>query len=367
MNYSRLVKAYIIPIAAYQAVAIAGGYGTGREVVQFFSSHGAYGGLLGVAAAALILAIVTGLTFEFARLFKVYDYRSFFDKLVGPAWIFYEILYLTFFLIVLAVVASAADNILQSRLGLPENVGLLLMLSLVAVLLFFGRAVVERSLVVITTLLLGAFIYYFISVLSVDSALILDRFSSDNSTSFSWVVPALQFSMYSATVAVIVLFSTTGIETRKDAFLSGGLCGLIVMIPGFLFHVSFMGQLEGVTQANVPIYWMIDQLGIPLLLTVYIIAMFGTFLGTGLGFLQAVSDRLDTWSMNRSGASLARWKHACVAVGGLLISAILGQFGIIDLIAKGYGTLGWGFLIVFILPLVTIGAYRIFSPVPGKI
>ncbi len=367
MNYSRLVKAYIIPIAAYQAVAIAGGYGTGREVVQFFSSNGAYAGLFGLTASALLLAVVTALTFEFARLYKVYHYRSFFEKLIGPAWVLYEALYILFFLIVLAVVASAADNILQSRLGLPENVGLLLMLTLVAVLLFFGREVVERSLVVITVLLLGAFIFYFTSAYSVDSALIADSFSRNDSTDFSWLTPALQFSMYSATVAAIVLFSITGIETRTEALLSGSLCGLIVMIPGFLFHITFMGHIDELTQVNVPIYWMIDRLGIPLLLTVYIIAMFGTFLGTGLGFLQAVSDRLDAWSMDRSGNSLPRWLHACVAIGGLLISVILGQFGIIDLIAKGYGTMGWGFLIVFILPILTIGAYRIFGPAPAKI
>ena len=51
----------------------------------------------------------------------------------------------------------------------------------------------------------------------------------------------------------------------------------------------------------------------------------------------------------------------------LLISAMLGQFGIIDLIAKGYGTIAWGFLIVFIIPIMTIGVYKIYlsSRSPG--
>lgn len=361
MNLSRLTKAYIVPIAVYQATSIAGGYGTGREVVQFFTSQGPYGGLLGLLAAALLIGLVAAVTFEFARLFKVYDYRSLIKVLIGPAWIAFEVLYVLLFLIVLAVVASAAGNILSNRLGIPENVGLLLMLSIIGSLIFFGRTVVERSMVAITILLMTAFIYYFISVFTVDNSVILARFAGDPQMSLSSVIPALQFAMYSAPVAAIVLFSTTGIETRREALVSGGLCGLILMLPGLLFHTSFMGRLDQVIQAEVPVYWMIDQLQTPLLLPVYLIAMFGTFLGTGLGFLQAVSERLDTWSTDRKGKPLSRWIHVSVAIGGLLVSAMLGQFGIIALIAKGYGTIAWGFLLVFIVPILTIGAYRVFS------
>jgi len=350
-----------MPIAAYQAVAIAGGYGTGREVIEFFTSFGVFGGIYGLITAALFLGVVTAVTFEFARIFRVYDYRSFFKELIGPFWGLFEILYILLFLIVLAVVASAAGSILSSRLGAPENLGLLLMLSIIASLLFFGREVVERSLVVITTLLLAAFIYYLAAVLSVDGPLILSRFSAGQATDFSWLKPALQFGMYSAAVAVIILFSTTGIETRKEAFVSGGLCGLIFMIPGLLFHISFMGRLEEVLAIKVPVYWMIDQIDVPYLLLIYLVAMFGTFLGTGLGFLQAVNERLDTWATARMGKPLPRWLHVCVAIVALLISAVLGQFGIIDLIAKGYGTIAWGFLIVFIIPIMTMGIYRIYS------
>jgi uncharacterized membrane protein YkvI len=361
MISSRIARVYIVPIAAYQAVAIAGGYGTGREVIEFFTSFGVFGGIYGLATAALFLGVVTAVSFEFARIFRVYDYRSFFKELIGPFWFLFEILYILLFLIVLAVVASAAGSILSSRLGAPENLGLILMLSIIASLLFFGREVVERSLVVITFLLLAAFIYYLAAVLSVDGSLILNRLGSVQETDLSWLKPALQFGMYSAAVAVIILFSTNGIETRKEAFVSGGLCGLIFMIPGLLFHISFMGRLEEVLTIKVPVYWMIDQIDVPYLLPVYLVAMFGTFLGTGLGFLQAVNERLDTWAVARMGKPLPRWLHVCVAIAALLMSAMLGQFGIIDLIAKGYGTIAWGFLIVFIIPVMTMGIYRIYS------
>lgn len=34
MNYARVSGVYVVPISAYQAVAITGGYGTGREVIE---------------------------------------------------------------------------------------------------------------------------------------------------------------------------------------------------------------------------------------------------------------------------------------------------------------------------------------------
>ena len=111
---------------------------------------------------------------------------------------------------------------------------------------------------------------------------------------------------------------------------------------------------------------MIDQINVPYLSFVYMTAMFGTFLGTGLGFLQAVRERLDAWATAKTGTPLPRWLHLCVAIGALLVSAALGQFGIIELIAKGYGTIAWGFLIVFIVPLLTIGVYKIHLSRPSK-
>jgi len=361
VNTSRLLPAYVIPIAAYLATSIAGGYGTGREVVQFFTSQGVYGGLYGLAAATIIIATIGAFSFEFARLFRVYDYQSFMMTLVGPFWIVFEALYILLFLIVLAVVGSAAGSMLSSRTGIDENVGLLVMLVVIGCLIFSGRTVVERAMVFITLLLLSVFFYYFIAVSLVDGNIIVDRLRTQDSIRFSGILPALKFAMYSAPVAVIILFSTKGIKTRREALVSGGLCGVMLMLPGLLFHISFMGKIDDVVNVQVPIFWMIDQLQAPALLPLYLIAMFGTFLGTGLGFLQAVSERLDSWSNAKFSKRLSRSTHAAVAIGGLLISAVLGQFGIIALISKGYGTIAWGFLCVFIVPLLTVGVYKILT------
>ena len=42
-----------------------------------------------------------------------------------------------------------------------------------------------------------------------------------------------------------------------------------------------------------------------------------------------------------------------------LLAGTLSVFGIVNLIAEGYGTLAWGYLFVYLIPLFTVGVYRL--------
>ena len=57
---------------------------------------------------------------------------------------------------------------------------------------------------------------------------------------------------------------------------------------------------------------------------------------------------------------MSRPIRAGIALSCLLISGALAQLGIVRLIAEGYGTLAYGFLVLFVVPLLTVGMYRIF-------
>ena len=61
----------------------------------------------------------------------------------------------------------------------------------------------------------------------------------------------------------------------------------------------------------------------------------------------------------KRGKGLSRIAHAAIAVSAIGVSAILSLLGITMLIAKGYGTMAWGFLLVYVIPLMTLGLYRI--------
>lgn len=367
MFKSRFVQAYVVPVGVYLSISIAGGYGTGREVVEFYTRHGAYGGLYGLALTAVGIAVLTALTFEFARQVRAYDYRTFFKKLIGPFWIAFEILYLCLLLLVLGVVGSAAGAMIAEHTVIPESVGLLIMLGVVAVLIFYGRELVEKVMVFLALFLYGAFLFYFVVVFPDSWGHIAHELEESSPPLQSdWIISASKFTLYSSAAAVFALFATRGIRTRTEALVSGALCGIFLMLPGLFFHLSFLGALPEVITQNVPVHWMITNLDNNMLLSVYLLAMLGTFLGTGSGFIQALNERLDSWSMERLGRVLSPAMHSGVAIGGLLVSALFGQLGVITLIARGYGTIAWGFLLVFVLPVLFIASWKIFLHKPSE-
>ena len=93
MNRRRKWTWYLTPGLVFQSVLIGGGYGTGAEIARYFGSHGLLGGLLGLGAAAAGWAALCAVTFEFARVFRAYDYGTMMRRLLGRAGIQYELCY----------------------------------------------------------------------------------------------------------------------------------------------------------------------------------------------------------------------------------------------------------------------------------
>ena len=54
-----------------------------------------------------------------------------------------------------------------------------------------------------------------------------------------------------------------------------------------------------------------------------------------------------------------RRTRAGIAILCVLVSGGLSSIGVVDLIAKGYGTMAWGFLVLYVGPLLTVGIYRL--------
>ena len=74
-------------------------------------------------------------------------------------------------------------------------------------------------------------------------------------------------------------------------------------------------------------------------------------------------ERIDGSLNERHGRGLTRSQHAFIAIGMMLIAILLSTFGLIALVAGGYGALAWGFMLFYGLPLLTVGVYKLyFSP-----
>jgi uncharacterized membrane protein YkvI len=357
---SRFFRIYIIPGAVFQSVMVGGGYGTGREIVEYFTRFGLLGGVLGLGVAFVALATVLALTFEFSRRFQVYDYRNFFKQLLGRGWVAFEILIIAQFLLVLAVLAAAAGNILQDNFGMPYGLGLSIMLVVVAVLTFYGRDLIAKVLTFWSFFLYAVFFAFFVSVLSSDWTAISAEFQHPEILD-GWWRSGFKYALYNVAAAPLLLYVARDFKTRSEALRSGVIAGAIAIVPAVMFQLVFFAVYPDILQQPIPIYWMMGQLGMSVLLIIYSVMLFGTFIETGAGMLQGINDRIDALLQEKRDEGLSRSAHAMIAVFAIVVSAGLSLLGITGLIADGYGTMAWAFLAVYIVPLLTIGVVRIFK------
>ena len=355
---SRFFNVYIVPAAVFISVVMGGGYGTGREVVEFFTRYGILGGLLGIGVAACVFALVLACTYEFARVFQVYDYRTFFGKLIGPFWICFEILYLLLFLLVLGVVGSAAGNILEEEFGISSLVGMAGVLVLVIALVYFGREAVEKVLTLWSIGMYVVFVAYFIQVMDHGDVEVLQAVKN-GAVEVGWLQGGVLYAMYNLAVAPVLLFSTRAISSRSEAIMAGLVTGLAVMIPAVLFHVSYAVGYPAVLDEPVPNYWMMSQYTTPLLLGIFLVALLGTLVETGAGLVQGFIERIEAVLKPGEDEALGHPARAAIAIVTLGLGGLLGSMGIVALVAKGYTALSVGFALVYIIPICTLGIVKI--------
>jgi len=354
---------YLLPGFIFQSAVIAGAYGSGRELAEFFLGHGPVGGLLGMAVTATVFSIVLVVSFEFARRFQLYDYRSFSKALLGRGWPLYEILYGLLMILVISIIGAAAGDIVRDTFGLPQFAGVIGIMTLIALLVFFGTAAIERFFAFWSFVLYGTYIILLGWHLIQHGAQI-----QTNLTAFAindgWLQSGIAYSGYNLAPVPALLFCVRHFSRRRDAVTAGIIGGPIAMLPAVLFFIAMIGQYETLVAEGsdgvLPVTILLNSLrGAEFLIYLFPIVLFGTFIETGSALIHGVNERLDQAFAEKS-VRMPRWMRPAVALAILFIAVVLADaIGLTSLVAQGYGTITWGFLLVYVLPLLTYGIWLI--------
>ena len=354
-------RTYIVPGLIFQSVIVGGGYATGRELIEFFMPAGPAGGLLGLLVAGAVFGIVMALGFELARISKAYDYRSFTRALLGRAWVIYEIAYVALLLLVLSVITSAAGLLVADMFQVPSLFGSAGMVTLVLYLVYGGAGLIKQALAAWSILLYAVYITLFLLVFNQSGAEISETFAG-TPVGETWFTSGFLYAGYNLAILPAVLFAVVSHTSRRQTMGAGLLAGLLGVVPAILFFTAMMSQFPAIVDHPVPSALLIQSLDLTWLSVLFQIVVFGTFVETGSAMLHAVNERI-AGTVARPLPPAAR---AAVAAGFLAAAIFLAEaVGIIDLIASGYCFLTLVFLGCLILPLLTLGAWRIFRA-PAK-
>jgi uncharacterized membrane protein YkvI len=354
---------YLLPGFVFQSLVIAGGYGTGREIVEFFLTYGPLGGLLAmVLVATVIWSLVSAVTFELARLFHTYDYRSFFRRLLGPGWVLFEIGYIVLLFLVLAVIGAAAGSLVQQTFHLPYAVGVLGIMLAVGLLVFWGTTAIERVLTFWSVVLYAVYAALFVASFAKFGPAIHRAFMV-NPVTPGWAVGGVKYAAYNLAIIPAVLFVVRHIESRREAIWAGLLAGVIGILPGLLFYIAMVGHYPEIVGQSVPANYLLHVLGSRAFEITFEIVLFGTLIETGTGMIHAINERIAHVAAEK-GKSLHRSLRPAIALAFLVTATLMTKLGLVNLIAKGYGTLTWLFLVVYVIPVLTIGVW-IVAKTPG--
>ncbi len=359
MSRSTWFQRFLLPGFAFKAVVIGGGYATGRELAEFFVAVGPRGGLLAMALATVLFSLICEVTFLFARMTQSQDYRVFFRNLVGPFWLLFEAAYVFSFILILAVYGAAAGAIGESMFGWPPLAGVLCLIGAVAAFTTFGNRSVEWLFKYASLFLYAVYALFVFFALQRFGDRAIEGLAAPADAD-GWILAGVTYTNYNVFAAVVILPVLRHLTSTRDAVIAGLLAGPLTMIAAVLFFICMMAWYPAIGSEVLPADYMLRQLGLPLLHGAFQLMIFLALLQSSVSSVHAINERIAGYlaeSRQRDFPPSARL--ACTAV--LLVGAIFAaqQFGLVDLIARGYRALAVMVLVTFVLPLLTIGVWRL--------
>jgi uncharacterized membrane protein YkvI len=351
-------RRYLLPGFVFEAAVIAGGYATGRELVEFFLPAGAWGGLLGMLVSMLFWSAVLMISFELARRAQSYDYRSFFKLLLGRGWFLFEICYLLLLVIIMAVMGAAAGEIVHSLFGLPKLVGSLGMIALTGLVLFYSSAVVERFLALSVGYLYLVYIVFVVWSIVAFGDRIEDALATEP-LGDKWFKAGITYAGYNVATLPAVLFCIRHLTRPRETLIAGFLAGPLGMLPGVLFFIAMIGYHQELADVSLPSAFLLGKLGAPWFEYVFQVAVLLTLVDTGVALLHATNERVAK-VYEEGDRPMPRILRPALAVFIMVISVYAASaIGLVDLIAKGYGYLTYAFIALLIIPVLTVGLWRL--------
>ena len=268
---------------------------------------------------------------------------------------------------------AAIGEVLQQTLALPKPLSLAFALICVGFLSWRGSSFIEKAKTWGSAALYLGYCAFALLVLTapVEAAAAHPPAAAPDVSPLDVVISATLYVAYNVAVAPAVLFCLHRQTRRTETFASGAIAGVAMTVP-FALTLACLRRFPQafVMDAEVPWLPMITtaadgRAGGPALW----IAVFGLVAGwalieTAVGSIHALLRRVESnledlprrW--RPASGRLTRGHKAVTAVGVLLGAAGLSTFGIIDLVARGYGTLAWGFIALVVLPLFVVVPYR---------
>ena len=349
----------LLPGFAFKAVVIGGGYATGRELAEFFLPSGPRGGLAGMFLAMVIWSAVCVVTFLLARSAHLLDYRAFFKQLLGPFAVLFELSYFPYIVLILSVFGAAAGSLGEAIFGWPNLYGTLCLMAGITLFTALGNTAVEHLFKWVSIFLYVVYGAFLILGLTRFGSAIPAHFAVP-APSDGWAVGGLTYAAYNIIGAVVILPVVRHMRSDRDAIAAGLLAGPLAMLPAIIFFVCMCAFYPQILNETLPSDFMLRQMHVQAFHLAFELMIFAALLESATGSVHAVNERIAAAYRRRCDGELPG--SARFLIAGVLLSAsifLAARFGLVTLIARGYRMLAYAMLALYVIPLMTLGVWRL--------
>ena len=361
----RTSRVLLIPAGVVLSTFFGGGYASGRETAEFISSSGPRGGVLAVATVGLIVGVAYFLCAEIARRYRTYDYASYGREVLGRWAVVYEIALLLGLVVVMAVAGTAAGSMIEDQFGIPRLVGTAILVLVAIGLTMSGKRIVQISMAWTAAIVIAA-LAGLVAVVAASGELPAGLGESTVTGGAFWRNTLLYASLGVAFLPLMI-YSASGVRTRRESAAAAASVGITVVVPSLLLHVSFMSLYPQILDADVPTLLVADTFGSALFVGVFSVVLYVLIVQTGVGVIQGLVERVNSTLRDRAAGPMTVGQRGLFAVAVWVTVTVLASAGIVSLVAVGYTALALVYVVVFVIPLFTVGIARVrgVSGMPG--
>jgi uncharacterized membrane protein YkvI len=250
-------------------------------------------------------------------------------------------------------VASSAGSILVETLHIPYQVGVIGISAYICFMVWRGSKVIEKALSFWSISLYVVFTLFLIACIHLFGSKIQMAFTQEPMQG-SWLQQGIAYAGYNLGLVPAVLFSVRHCQTQAQAISSGILAGLVTILPGVAFFIAMCGFYPQIMKQTVPSTYILKMINfLPLTLAFHFVLL-GTITETGSGVIHAINQRMAS-AWEQRGKVFPRMMRPLVALACLTLTYGLSLFGLESLISKGYGTITWAIILIYVIPILTIG------------
>ena len=345
-----------------------GGFASGRQVVEYFVRYGKYAIIMPVISQAVI-AIVLYAAWMYAFENKAFYYRVWTDKFYKPVEKVmsnvYELLYNLTLITATAVAFATGGATMKSVFGTSYLFNTALIAAALLLLTIFGAKFVRRAASVIAiAIIAGMFIIYIPNIIAGFPKIAenLSALSAAPTASglglFDALWTTLKYAGFQSVVIGAYIAHSSALEDKKDimkASVLGFVLNASMLVMTVLGLHIFMN--DGILTESVPALTVIrNGVGagwmVPLISVLILLGAVSTGVNLIYGITQRVVILMGKNDNEAAFKSKERNRSIIVSAVYVMITWSIAQFGLIPLIAKGYGTLGYISVFVIILPIV---------------